>query len=266
MNLSMNLSMIMKKPAISIIAAALLVGFSYVPLQAHAGLFDDNEARKAILDIRNKVDAVQSAQNESNTRIEAKANKSSVLDLANQNEQLRQDIAKLRGQIELLTNDIANAQQRQKDFYIDLDNRLRKLEPQQISLDGKQVSVLPGEQKSYEAASALFKSGDYKNASAAFADFVRRYPLSSYAASAQYLLGNAYYAQRDYNNAISAQQAVVKNHPDSPKAPEALLNIASCYTELKDKVSAKKTLTELVARFPDSAAAQTAKGRLASLK
>ncbi|HEY8101185.1 MAG TPA: tol-pal system protein YbgF [Burkholderiaceae bacterium] len=247
----------------STIVAALFAAFSYAPMQAHAGIFDDNEARKAILDIRSRLDALES---DSKSRTETKADKSSILDLSNQNEQLRQDIAKLRGQIELLTNDLANAQQRQKDFYIDLDRRLRALEPQQITLDGRQVNVQPGEQKAYEAAFASFKAGDYKNASTAFSDFMRRYPSTAYGATAQYLLGNAYYALNDYNNAIAAQQVVVKNYADSAKAPEALLNIASSYIELKDKVSAKKTLTELVAQYPDSAAARTAKERLKSLK
>jgi tol-pal system protein YbgF len=255
--------MIMNIHTKSTMVAAALAAFSYLPMHAYAGIFDDNEARKAILDIRTKIDKIES---DSNARLDNKAEKSSVLDLANQNEQLRQDIAKLRGQVELLTNDLANAQQRQKDFYIDLDKRLRALEPQQVTLEGKQVTVLPGEQKTYDSGFALFKSGDYKSASAALADFLRRYPVSAYAATAQYLLGNAYYAQRDYTNAISAQQSVVKNFPDSPKAPEALLNVASCYIELKDKVSAKKTLNELVAQFPNTPAAQTAKERLASFK
>lgn len=247
----------------STILAALIAAFSYAPFQAHAGIFDDNEARKAILDIRSRLDTLES---DSKSRAETKADKNSVLDLSNQNEQLRQDIAKLRGQVEILTNDLANAQQRQKDFYIDLDKRLRLLEPQQVTMDGKQVNVMPGEQKAYEAAFALFKSGDYKSASAALSDFMRRYPLTAYGATAQYLLGNAYYAQNEYNNAIAAQQAVVKNYPDSAKAPEAMLNIASSYIELKDKAAAKKTLSDLVAQFPDSAAARTAKERLKSLK
>lgn len=255
--------MIMNNHFKSTIIAALFAAFAYAPLQAHAGIFDDNEARKAILDIRARLDALES---DSKSRAENKADKTSVLDLANQNEQLRQDIAKLRGQVELLTNDLANAQQRQKDFYIDLDRRLRALEPQQITLDGRQVNVLPDEQKAYDAAFALFKAGDYKNASTALSDFMRRYPSTAYGATAQYLLGNAYYAQNEYNNAITAQQAVVKNYPDSPKAPEAMLNIASSYTELKDKAAAKKTLGELVTEFPDSAAARTAKERLKSLK
>src|SRR6478672_3571811 len=91
--------------ALAVTAAALAA-----PLQAHAGLFDDDEARRAILDLRSRIDAV-------NARVDGKADKTSSLDLSGQNEQLRNEIAKLRGQIEVLTNEVANAQRRQKDFY-----------------------------------------------------------------------------------------------------------------------------------------------------
>ncbi|HJU70461.1 MAG TPA: tol-pal system protein YbgF [Paucimonas sp.] len=247
----------------SVIAAAFMAAFSLAPLQAHAGLFDDDEARRAILEIRSRIDALQ---RDTNALHDDKADKAGALDLVNQNEQLRQEIAKLRGQVEMLTNELTSMQQRQKDFYVDLDSRLRKMEPQKMTIDGKEASVEQNEQKAYDAALASFKAGDYRNAGASFFDFLRRYPQSGYAASAQYWLGNTYYAQRDYRNAITAQQVVVKNYPDSPKAPDALLNIASCYTELKDKSTARKTLETLVAQYGDSPAAQTAKQRLTSLK
>jgi tol-pal system protein YbgF len=183
-----------------------------------------------------------------------------------QNEQMKQEIAKLRGQVEVLMNELANAQQRQKDFYIDLDARLRKVEPQKVNVDGKEAIVEQDEQRSYDAALTLFKAGDYKNAGSSFADFLRRYPDSGYAAAAQYWLGNTYFAQRDYRNAIAAQQTVIKNYPESAKASDAMLNMASCYTELKEKPAARKTLEALIAQYPTTAAAQTAKERLATLK
>ena len=241
------------------LAVALLGSLATVTLPAHAGLFDDDEARKAILDIRARLDSMR-------RDLDAKADKNSLLDIASQNEQLRQEVAKLRGQVEVLTNELSSTQQRQKDFYVDLDTRLRKLEPQKLTVDGKEADVEPAEQKSYDAALAIYKGGDYRNAGAAFADFLRRYPQSGFAASAQYLLGTTYYAQRDYRNAIAAQQLVVKNYPTSPKAADALLNIASSYTELKDRAAAKKTLENLVAQFPASTAAQTAKERLAVIR
>jgi len=248
----------MKKLTKSGLAAALLAAFAYLPLHAAAGVFDDDEARKAILDLRAKVDALSQ---QVNARLDTKADKSSTLDLVNQNEVTLQQIAQLRGQIEVLSNELSNAQKRQKDFYVDLDNRLRKLEPRQVTIDGKSAQVDPAEQKSYDAAMLLFKAGDYKTAGVALAEFVRQYPESGYAANAQYWLGNAYYAQRDCKSAIAAQQVVLKAYPDSPKAADAMLNIASCQTELKDK-AAKKTLQDLIKTYPDTPAAETAKERL----
>lgn len=246
----------------STLAAALTAVLCYAPLQAQAGLFDDAEARRAILDIRSRIDALSSRIDAHSTRIDNKADKTISLDLASQNEQLRGEIAKLRGQVEVLANELANEQRRQKDFYTDLDGRLRKMEPQKGTVDGREVDIHPGEQKTYDAALELFKAGDYKNASIAFFNFLRSYPQSGFAASAHYWLGNAYYAQRDYRNAITSLQTVVKSYPDNPRAPDAMLNIASSYTELKDKLAAKKTLETLIAQYPDSPVAQTARQRL----
>jgi tol-pal system protein YbgF len=253
----------MKTAYTSRIAAAVLAAFSFIPLHAQAGLFDDDEARRAILDMRNRIEAIS---RDMNARLDGKADKPAVLELANQNEQLRLEIARLRGQVEVLTNELANVQQRQKDFYVDLDNRLRKLEPKSVNIDGREASVEPAEQKSYDTALAYFRAGNYQTASAAFVDFLRRFPQSSYAPSAQYWLGNAYYAQRDYRNAITAQQAVVLNYPDSPRAPDAMLNIASSHIELKDKPAARKTLESLIQKYPDSEAARTARDRLTTLQ
>jgi tol-pal system protein YbgF len=241
------------------LAAAVLAALSYLPLQANAALFDDDEARKAIIELRAKVEAMRT---EFSGRIDSKTDKSSTLDLVNQHEQTMAEIAKLRGQIEVLANEIANVQKRQKDLYIDLDARIRKLEPKTVTVEGKQGTVDPTEQKAYDAAVLLLKGGDYKNAAIALGDFVRMYPDSIYAANAQYFLGNTFYVQKDCKGAILAQQLVVKNYPDSPRAADAMLNIATCQTELKAVANAKKTLTELISKYPDTPQAQEARDRL----
>jgi tol-pal system protein YbgF len=235
---------------------AMMAAFSCASLSVHAAIFGDDEARRAILEVRTKVDSLQ----------QSKADNTAVLELSNQNDQLRQEIARLNGQIEVLSNEVANIQQRQKDFYVDLDNRLRKVEPQIVAVDGKDATVELSEQRIYDNALALFKAGDYKKSGTAFADFLQRYPQSAYAPSAQYWIGNAYYAQRDYKNAIAAQQELLKKYPGNPKGADALLNIASSYTEMKDRSAAKKTLESLVAQYPNAPAAQTAKERLANFK
>jgi len=242
--------------------AALLLAF-VLPLQACAGILDDDEARRAILDLRAKVDAIT---RDLTTRLDAKADKTTTLDMLNQHEQTMAEIARLRGQIEVLANEVAKAQNSQKTLYTDLDARIKKLEPRAEVVDGATAQVLPSEKQAYDSAMDVFKSGDYKRAAAALQDFVKRFPESAYAANAQYWLGNAYYAQRDYKNAIAAQEVVTTTYASSPKAADAMLNIATSYAELKDKVKAKKTLQTLVAKFPDSQAAQSAKDRLVGLK
>jgi tol-pal system protein YbgF len=253
----------MIKPSQSRLAAIALAFAAWLPLQASAGLLDDDEARRAILDLRAKLEAIS---RDLNARIDTKSDKNATLEMLNSQEQTTQEIARLRGQLEVLANQIANSQKSQKDLYADLDARIRKLEPRQEVVDGQAAEVQPTEKKTYDAAMELFKSGDYKAAATALQDFVRRYPNSAYAANAQYWLGNSYYAQRDYKSAIAAQEAVVSNYGTSSKAPDAMLNIASNYIELKDKKNAKKVLQQLVSKFPDTAAAATAKDRLAALK
>lgn len=244
-------------------AAIALALAAWMPLQASAGILDDDEARRAILDLRAKVDAMA---RDLNARIDSKADKNVTVDMLNQHEQTMQEIARLRGQIEVLGNQIAMSQKGQKDLYADLDARIKKLEPRQETIDGQTAEVLPTEKQAYDAAYERFKSADYAGSIAAFQDFVRRYPTSAYAPNAQYWLGNAYYMQRDYKNAIAAQETVLGNYGSSPKAPDAMLNIASSYIEMKDLKNAKKTMQQLVKKYPDSNAGQTAKDRLAALK
>jgi tol-pal system protein YbgF len=244
-------------------AAIALALAAWLPLQASAGILDDDEARRAILDLRAKVDALS---RDVNARLDTKSDKTATIEILNQHEQTMQEIARLRGQLEVLANQIASSQKGQKDLYADLDARIRKLEPRQEVVDGQTVEVKPTEKQSYDTAMELFKSGDYKAAANALQDFVRRYPDSAYAANAQYWLGNTYYAQRDYKNAIAAQEAVVSNYGNSNKVPDALLNIASNYIELKDNKKAKKILQQLVSKYPDTSAAETAKSRLPTLK
>ena len=121
----------LSQPRLAAIALALA---AWMPLHASAGLLDDDEARRAILDLRAKVDNLA---RDVNGRIDTKADKNVTVDMLNQHEQTMQEIARLRGQIEVLANQIAMAQKGQKDLYADLDSRIKKLEPRQENIDGQ---------------------------------------------------------------------------------------------------------------------------------
>lgn len=235
---------------------AFLIACTCFPVQkASAGLFEDDEARRHILDVRSKMKEVE----------QEKADKTSLLEVANQNEALREEVARLHGQIEVLTNQIATLENRQKDFYLDLDTRLKKLEPQQVTVNGKEVTVEADEGQSFSKAEELFEAANYKDAIAAYSGFLKRFPKSHLIARAQYQMGNAYYLQKDYKNALKNQSAVARRYPKNPVTPDAMLNMASCQIGLGDLASAKKTLSELVRKYPRTEAAKKAKERLAQL-
>lgn len=244
--------------------AALLLGLCLVSGAARAGLFDDDEARKDIAALRAQVGANQKAAEERLVKIETMLQDRSI-ELAKLIEELKQDLARMRGQIEVQTNQIETLDRRQKDLYVDLDARLRKLEASAQAQE-KQAASAPdplAEGKAYEAALNQFKLGNYQSSVAAFQNFLATYPNSPQLSSAQYWIGNAYYALRDYKTAIAAQQKVLASWPDSAKAPDALLNIASCQAEMGEAKAARESLQALVKKYPGTPAAEQAKQRLA---
>lgn len=247
---------------------ALAVIFCIGAVSANAGLFDDEEARKAILDLRQRVDAVrlEATQNASRAGEENATLRRSLLDLQNQIETLRADMAKLRGSNEQLARDVADMQRRQKDIAQGVDDRLRQFEPVKVTVDGREFSTEPAEKRDYDGALAVFRKGDFAAAQTLFVDFLRRNPQSGYSPSALFWLGNAQYATRDYKEAMTNFRSLVSKDPDHLRTPEAVLSIANCQVELKDSRGARKTLEDLIKAYPKSEAAVAAKERLANLK
>jgi tol-pal system protein YbgF len=250
-----------------LLAAAFAAGGSLGSLSAQAALFGDDEARKAILDLRGRLAEQDKRAQENQAALTQRldAAQRSQLELVNQIEALRQEIAKLRGQNDTLANELANLQKRNRDLYGDLDTRLKSLEPIQATIDGKQVNVGRDEQGAYDAALALFRGGDFAGAVRSLQAFLLRYPTSAHAASARYWTGSALYAQKDYRAAIAEQQIVVEKFAGSGRAPEALLNIAASQDELKQRPAARATLQKLIKDYPDSESARLARERLAAM-
>lgn len=238
-------------------AAACMAASALVAGPAHAGLFDDDQARQAILDLRAKTDNLTS---------QLSAAQRTLIDQQGRLDQLNQQIATLRGQNEDLANQVSTLQKQQKDYYTDLDGRLKKLEPQTETVDGVQGTVQPGETDAFNAASQQFRSGDFKGAAAAFRSFIAKYPQSPYQPTAQYWLGNALYALHDYKGSTAIWQSIVKNYPQHPRAPEALLAIANNQLEQGQKAAARKTLQQIVSEYSGSNVAQTAQQKLAQTK
>lgn len=233
---------------------------------AHAGLLEDDEARQAILDLRQQ----RTADNEDLGRklkgvgAQMDALRSSLLDLNSQIDKMRSDLANLRGQNELLAKQLADVQQRQKDMQQAMEKRARETEPVQVNLDGKSFKAEPDEKKQFEDALTKFRSQDFAGAAAALNAFMQKYPSTGYKESALYWLGNAYYGATQYKDAIAAFKQLIAMTPDHARAPEAMLSIANCYSELKDTKLLRKTLNDVIKQYPQSEAAQAAKDRIAT--
>ena len=232
------------------VAAFALVA-AVLPYPAAAQLFGGDEEFKK--EVRARLEKLEA--NSAERRL--------LIDLANQIELLRGDVARVRGEVEVLVHRIDTLEKRQKDLYLDIDTRLRKLEPPVPGgAPGGDAQATPNEAKAYEEALNQFKLGKYSTAIEAFEAFLRTYPSSALAPSAQYWIGNSYFAKRDYKNAMSAQQKVIAGWPSNPKAADAMLNMASAQDALGDRRGAQDTLKDLIERYPSSTAAASAKQRM----
>jgi tol-pal system protein YbgF len=270
---------------------ALLLAGLCVAGQAHAGLFSDDEAREQIQQVEarvSKLEATGKQQADANkqqadtNRQQAEISKQqtrSLLDLQTQIETQNAELRRLRGQNEEFVHGLQDAEKRQKDFYIDLDTRLRHFEsveaaaltappppPPDKAVDAPEADSPAMENRAYEAAHKLFKAGNHQKAIEAFQQFLKKFPESVHVPNVHYEMGSTFFALKDYKNALTSYQLLMSKYSFSPKTPDAMLSVAECQQELNDAISAKKTLKQIIAKYPGSRMADEARKRLATLK
>ena len=252
---------------------ALVLSFLCFAAPAQAGLFSDDEAREQIKQLEAQVgtqlDGIKQ-QAETNQDRQTRT----MLDMQGQIESLRNEIRMLRGQNEELAHGLQAAEKREKDFYTDLDTRLRHFESSEKTAQAAAAAqpAVPAasdpfdpvpENRSFENAYGMYKKANYEGAVKAFQDFIRKYPDSALAPNANYWLGDALFALQDYQGAIEVYQGLLRVVPDYPRAADVLYTIAGCQQELKDTAGMKKTLKRLIAKYPDTQAAAKARKLLA---
>jgi len=267
-------------PALTLASATILLALA--PF-GHAQLFGGDEtARKQIAEQSKRIEALRQQNAQLSERLghiddtlKGLAASNPALELSQQLERLRQEVTQLRGQLEVSANEVQMASKRQRDMYVDLDTRMRRLE-----VPAAAAAVAPAaagaavaaseatdvEARAYEAAQGQRKIGNYQGAIAGFRNFLSQYPKSTLSHRAQYWIGDSYYNLRDFKNAIASQQRLISAFPDSASVPDALLNIASSQIELGEAAAARRTMDGLIARYPASEAAEKARRRLATLK
>ncbi|MEY3706529.1 MAG: tol-pal system protein YbgF [Pseudomonadota bacterium] len=290
-----------KRPALSFsrlvaltFSGAMLLAPAAYPVNAQAAIFSDDEARKAILDLRirfeelrnqvqdlgKQIQALNTELKETQQVVQKKADGQGQLGVQSDMERLRQELARARGQIEELVNELTTTQKRQRDLdqMVDkriaevktkvgeVDNRLTAFEPIVVNVDGMEIRVDPAEKRLFDAAIESFRAGEFKQSAAQLRSMMDRFPDSAYMPSLVFWFGSANYAQREFKGAITSFTAFLKTYAEHPRAADARLNLGLAQADAGERAAARKTLQNVVDRHPESNAAVVAKERLSKLK
>lgn len=200
----------------------------------------------------------------------------SLVELTTQSEQQRRQTAALQGRVESLEYESEGTASRQRDLYVDLDERIRTLEQ---SAAGGPVSttnvmdggtLLPGQlpvpggsdRDNYQAAFELLKEQRYEPAAMAFQQFLVSFPDSQLAENAQYWLAESYYVTGEFESALGDFERVIREYPTARKVPDALLKMGYCNYELERWDQARAALTKVTEDHADTTAARLADQRL----
>lgn len=253
---------------------------------AQAGLFGDDKARGQIDALRQQVAELEARI----VQMEATLKGQALVEMYTQVETLGLELGKLRGQIEVLDNDNASLQKRQRDFYIDLDNRLRQIEQPGAPLPtytdpagaaespsgaaapageiidaphGTRITTHPQPEESPAAQTSAPQD------SAAAETVIAAIPgqsLQPAGATEKQFYDAAYrqFVSGDYAGSRSQFQTFLEHHPQSNLAPSAAYWIGNAHYALRDYQQAIAAQRNLINRYPDSAKVPDAMLNIAS--
>ncbi len=252
-----------------LIRALLLLVVLVSPVTGRAALFGDEEAREQISALRKQVSEMEARI----AKMEQTLNSQALLELYSKVETLGAELGRLNGQIEMLSNDNSLLQKRQRDFYIDLDNRLREVEPAHkrapaphLSPKTSPQSMIPAPADSIESSSpssagrltesipretddrlALTQpSGESARLSAS--ELVPPSPVEN----AAYKEAFNFFKNGDYATAIAQFESFLENYPQSSLAPGAAYWIGNARYAMRDYQLAIDAQKKLINRYPDS--------------
>ncbi len=197
--------------------------------------FADDDARKAIVELRQQIKTLTEANLRARTQ------------LADQIESLEQEVMRLRGDMEQLG--------RPSSGLGSPGGTSGARAPDTKSAD-------PREQSAFDQSIESFRKAQYKDAIENLTAFLTLYPDSSLTPTAQFYLGSSRYASKDFKGAITTLDAMVKRYPRETRAPDALLMIAGSQFELNNRPASKATLQRIVQEYKGTPAADTAAKRI----
>lgn len=212
-------------------------------------------------------------------------------------EQLRQEVARIRGDFEVLQHEYGTYEQAGIGYQQDSDYRMSYVESRIGQLEkslGVKVPPPPARDPSTggivappttptgptgpttdpeppvastpEEVFALIgknlEDGNGGVARAIAKRFIQDNPTSDRVAEAHYRVAESWQNEADYKAAAAAFLVVSDKHPQSTWAAWSVLRIGECFAALGDKDNAKLFWTDVIQRYPKSKAAKEAKTQL----
>lgn len=235
----------------------------------HAALFGDDEAREQINALRKQVSELEARI----ARMEQALNNQALLELYDRVETYGQELGKLNGQIELLGNDNSLLQKRQRDFYIDLDNRLRSLEhsdhkkspgshssPRTSPQSMIAPPVLPDSAsmpaassvRAEESAMAVEETGALAASDGQTSVAANELIPAGSAENSAYKEAYDLFKSGQYGNAITQFESFLDNFPQSSLAPAAAYWVGNSRYAMRDFQQAIDAQKRLISKYPGS--------------
>jgi tol-pal system protein YbgF len=243
-------------------------------LPGHAQIFGggDEVARKQLADQSRRIEDLRQQVTRLEESLKSVSATNPALGLADQLEGLRREMMQLRGQLEVLGNDIQMASKRQRDMYVDLDSRMKRLE-QPPAAEAAPAAAQPSAAAPATAAAAAAPAAATTGASAkpvqpAVATTTR--PAQAAAPQATEAETRAYEAAQgqrrigNYQGAIAAFRNFIAENPKSSLAHRAQYWIGDSYYNLREFKSAIQSQQKLIASYPDSTSVPDALLNIAS--
>lgn len=213
--------------------------------------------------------AESEAKPNSTTQVSLPANSSNsdlISELLLQVEQMQQEIATLRGQLDQQTAKVKQMEVSQKDRYLDLDRRISKL-----MLSGSDNGILAAPvtpvsensavvtptvaetklnaQSDYDQAYGLLKERKFDEAEGAFDKFVENHPNNTLVANALYWSAEIGLIRGNLDKSTSHFRQIVNQYPEHNKAPDALYKLAVTEHRQGNNTEAKVLLNRVIDEY-----------------
>ncbi|WP_153913733.1 tol-pal system protein YbgF [Shewanella sp. TC10] len=199
-----------------------------------------------------------------------KAKQQSEFEAQQRLDALQREVLDLRGITEQQDYQISQMLQRQRQLYEEIANLSASAASTTVTVADSSASSASqstlGETASYEqAVNLVLKERKYDEAIPAFSEFIKQYPDSTYAANANYWLGQLLFNKGTFAEAKQAFNTVVSKYPNSNKRGDSLVKLGMIAEKEGDSAAAKAFYNRVLKEYANSASARLAQQQLSAL-